>query len=464
MRSIVVIGAGVGGYVAAIRAAQLGAKVTLIEKNNIGGTCLNEGCIPTKVLLHTAQLYSELLAGDQYGLKVNGDISVDWQTLQKRKKDVIKQLVGGIRILLQHNKIETINGTAQINSLKSVSVIKSDGQVQKIDADNIIVAVGTEPFIPPIPGADSPGVITSTEALNLDEVPKSITIVGGGVIGVEFAHLFKTLGAEVSIVEMMPDILPKIDGEVVSLMRAHLENKNIRIYSGAKVASISKNGSMLDVNVETKDGPIILKSEKVLMAAGRRGRLEGLNIEAIGIKTQNNFIVVNDNMETNVPGIYAIGDITGKNMLAHVASEQGIIAAESIMGLKNKMDYKVIPSCIYTNPEIASVGMTEEEAKSKGIDYKKGVFPLMANGKSIIYNETSGFVKIIADSKYGEVLGVHIIGPRATDMIGEAALAIKLEATIDELISTIHAHPTVSESIKEAALSVKNEAIHNINN
>jgi len=261
----------------------------------------------------------------------------------------------------------------------------------------------------------------------------------------------------------MPDILPRIDSEVVTLMRAHLENKNIKIYTGAKVESIRRNGSMLDVKIETKDGSLMLKSQKVLMAVGRRGRLEGLNTEAVGIKTERNNIVVDDNMETNVPGIYAIGDITGKNMLAHVASEQGIIAAQNIMGIKDKMDYKVIPSCIYTNPEIASVGMTEEEAKSKGIDYKKGIFPLTANGKSIICNETSGFVKIIADSKYGEILGVHIIGPRATDMIGEAALAIKLEATVDELISTIHAHPTVSESIKEAALSVKNEAIHNVN-
>lgn len=464
MKSIVVIGGGVGGYVAAIRAAQLGAKVTLIEKNNIGGTCLNEGCIPTKVLLHTAELYSDLLAGEEYGLRINGDISVDWQALQKRKADVIKQLVGGVRILLQYNKIEIINGTAKINSPKSVSIAKPNGEIQRIDTDNTIIATGSEPFIPLIPGVDLEGVINSTGALSIEEIPKSITIVGGGVIGVEFAHLFNTLGAEVSIVEMMPDILPRIDGEIVSLMRSHLENKNIKIYTSAKVASISKNGDMLNVNVNTKDGSIILKSEKVLMSVGRRGRLEGLNVEEVGIKTERNLIAVDDNMETNVTGIYAIGDITGKNMLAHVASEQGIIAAQSIMGIKDKMDYKVIPSCIYTSPEIASVGMTEEEAKSKGIDYKKGVFPLMANGKSIISNETSGFVKVIADSKYGEVLGVHIIGSRATDIIGEAALAIKLEATVDELISTIHAHPTVSESVKEAALSVKNRAIHNVNN
>lgn len=463
MGKIVIIGGGMGGYVAAIRAAQLGADVTLIEKRNIGGTCLNEGCIPTKVLLHTAELYSELLTGEEYGIRIDGEISVDWSALQQRKTKIVKQLVGGVSILLKNNKINTINGTAKINSQNSISVTKPDGVVETIEADNIIISTGSEPFIPRIPGFDLEGVIDSTGALGLDNIPKSLTIIGGGVIGIEFAHLFNILGCQVNIVEMMPDILPRIDGEIVALMRMLLEGRNIRICTDAKVTCISKARGGLEVKVDTKSGPISLESEKVLLSAGRRGRLDGLNTEALGIRTNKSTIWVDDNMMTNIPGIYAVGDITGKSMLAHVASEQGVIAAQNIMGIEQKMDYKVVPSCIYTKPEIACVGITEEEAKGSKIAYKKGIFPLMANGKSIIANESEGFIKIIADAKYSEILGVHMIGPRATELIGEAALAMKLEATVDELIATIHAHPTVSESIKEAALSVNNEAIHNIN-
>lgn len=463
MKKIVVIGGGVGGYVAAIRAAQLGAEVTLIEKQHIGGTCLNEGCIPTKVLLHTGELYSELLIGEEYGIKINGEASIDWEKLQQRKAKVVSQLVGGVKVLLQYNKVNVISGEATLNTKNSVIVTKQNGEKETIEGDNIIIATGSEPFIPPIPGAKSKGVIDSTGALNLDKIPKSMTIIGGGVIGIEFAYLYSTLGTKVNIVEMMPEILPRIDGEIVALMRMLLENKNIKIFTNAKVTSINEDKDNLNIEVETEKDKIVLTSEKVLLSVGRKARIEGLNLEGVGIKTEKNLISVNQKMETNIPGIYAIGDVSGKTMLAHVASEQGVIAAENIMGINSNMDYKVVPSCIYTKPEIASVGMTEQEVKEKKIAYKTGKFPLSGNGKSIIANETEGFVKIISDEKYGEILGVHMIGPRATELIAEAALAIKLEATVDEIIATIHAHPTVSESIKESALSVNKIAIHNIN-
>lgn len=463
MKKIVVIGGGVGGYVAAIRAAQLGAEVTLIEKQHIGGTCLNEGCIPTKVLLHTAELYSELLIGEEYGIKISGETIVDWEKLQQRKAKVVSQLVGGVKVLLQYNKVNLISGVAKLNTKNSVTVTKENGETQTIEADNIIIATGSEPFVPPILGVESKGVIDSTGALNLDKIPKSLTIIGGGVIGIEFAYLYSTLGTKVKIVEMMPEILPRVDGEIVSLMRMLLENKDIKIFTNAKVTSINEGKDNLNIEVETEKGKIVLTSEKVLLSVGRKARIEGLNLEGVGIKTEKNLISVNQKMETNIPGIYAIGDVNGKTMLAHVASEQGIIAVENIMGANHNMDYKVVPSCIYTKPEIASVGMTEEEAKEKKIAYKIGKFPLSGNGKSIIANETEGFVKIVSDEKYGEILGVHMIGPRATELIAEAALALKLEATVDEIVATIHAHPTVSESIKESALAVNNVAIHNIN-
>lgn len=458
-KKVVVLGGGPGGYVAAIRAAQLGAKVTLVEKEKVGGTCLNVGCIPTKVLLHTAELYTEMKEAKKIGINVSG-VDVDWKGLQKRKNYVVKRLVSGVKTLLASNGVELVEGTGSLESAKRVLAVKEDGSKTVIDADDIIVASGSVPFMPPIEGIGLPGVVDSSGALSLDEIPKSMVIIGGGVIGVEFATVFRSFGCQVTIVEMLPHILPPIDGEVREIIRNRLVKDGVKIYNNAKVTEVKQLEEGLGVCVTQGSEEMVIEAEKVLVSVGRRAVVDGLNLDRVSIRTERGCIVVNDSMQTNIEGVYAIGDCTGKNMLAHVASDQGVVAAENIMGHQSKMDYKTVPACVYTKPEIASVGLTEEMAKDKGIDYKVGKFPLMANGKSLIMNETEGMIKIIADKKYGEVLGVHMIGPRATDLITEAALALRLEATIEEIITTVHAHPTVGEAVREAALAVDNIAIH----
>lgn len=457
---VVVLGGGPGGYVAAIRAAQLGGEVTLIEKSTIGGTCLNVGCIPTKVLLHSAELFSEIKESSKFGIDISGSTKVNWTELQDRKKTVVNTLVSGVKGLLAFNRVRVIDGVGKFESKNLISVTKKNGEVEKVEFDKAIISTGSIPFIPPIEGKDLSGVIDSTDALSLDNIPKSMAIIGGGVIGVEFASIYNAFGCKVTIVEMLPSILPPVDREISDLIKAKLVNEGIEIYNNCRVTRIEEKGKTHSVIFANDHEQLKVDAEKVLVAVGRRAYIEGLNLEKVGLKTEKGCIVVNDKMETSVSNIYAIGDCTGKNMLAHVASEQGVVAAENIMGKNAKMDYKTVPACVYTKPELASVGLTEEQVKKKGIDYKVGKFPLIANGKSLIMNETSGVIKIITDKKYGEVLGVHILGPRATDLITEGALALRLEATVDEIITTIHAHPTVGEAMKEAALAVNKEAIH----
>lgn len=461
IKDVIVIGGGPGGYVAAIRAAQLGAQVALVEREYLGGTCLNVGCIPTKVLLHTAELYEEILKSNIYGIKIDGNVSVDLNSLQKRKEEITSQLVNGVTGLLRLNNIEVIKGEASFRDKNTIDVKKEDGSVITLKADNFIIATGSKPFTPPIKGIDSEGVIDSTEALALKEIPKELVIIGGGVIGIEFATLFNSLGSKVTVLEMLPYILPPIDREISEIVKMKLSMEGINIHTSAQVTSIENNNGKLEVVAKVGDDELRVAGDKVLVSVGRRAVTEGLNLDAAGVKTSKKGIAVNNRLETNVKSIYAIGDVTGINMLAHVASEQGIVAAENIMGLHREMDYKAIPACIYTKPEIASVGITEEEAKKSGIEYKVGKFMLSNNGKALIANEVEGtMVKIIADTKYGEILGVHIYGPRATDLIMEGTLALRLEATVDEIVTSIHPHPTISESIKEAALSVNNIAIH----
>lgn len=460
-KDVIVIGGGPGGYVAAIRAAQLGAQVTLVEKEYLGGTCLNVGCIPTKVLLQTAELYEEMLNSKIYGIKIDGNVSVDLNSLQKRKEEITSQLVNGVTGLLRLNNIEVIKGEASFRDKNTIDVKKDDGSIVTLKANNFIIATGSKPFTPPIKGIDSEGVLNSTDALSLKEIPKELVIIGGGVIGIEFATLYNSLGTKVTVLEMLPYILPPIDREISEIVKMKLSMEGIDIYTSAQVTSIENNNGKLEVVAKIKDDEIRVPGDKVLVSVGRRAVTEGLNLETVGIKTNKKGIVVNNRLETSVKSIYAIGDVTGMSMLAHVASEQGIVAAENIMGIQREMDYKAIPACIYTKPEIASVGITEEEAKKSGIEYKVGKFMLSNNGKALIANEVEGtMVKIIADNKYEEILGMHIYGPRATDLIIEGALALRLEATVDEIVTTIHPHPTVSESIKEAALSVNNIAIH----
>lgn len=457
---VVVLGGGPGGYVAAIRAAQLGGDVTLIEKSKIGGTCLNVGCIPTKVLLQSAKLLHEIKESDKFGIEVKGTVEVNWGKVQSRKKTVVNTLVSGVKGLLSINKVKVINGLGKFESKNIISVTSEEGETQKVEFDNVIIASGSLPFIPPIEGKDLEGVMDSTDALSIKDIPKSMVIIGGGVIGVEFASVYSAFGCKVHIVEMLPFILPPIDRELGEMVKVNLISEGIEIYNDCKVTKIEKVNGNLNVAFSKGTEQLNIKAEKVLVAVGRRANIKNLDLDKSGVKIEKGCIVVNDNMETNVDSIYAIGDCTGKNMLAHVASEQGTVAAERIMGKNSKMDYKTVPACVYIRPELASVGLTEEQVKASGIPYRVGKFPLAANGKALIMGETGGVIKIIADVKYDEILGVHILGPGATDIITEGALALRLECTLEELITTIHAHPTVGEAMREAVLAVNKQAIH----
>lgn len=461
-KEVIVIGGGPGGYVAAIRAAQLGGNVTLIEKNNLGGTCLNVGCIPTKVLLHTADLLDEAKRATEFGidLMING---YDWKKVLRKKNETIQQLERGINSLLKANKIKLVNGTASFVSKNTLAVTKMDGTTEEIKGDKIIVATGSVPITPPIPGInENDHCIYSTEALNFTEVPKSLLVVGGGVIGVEFASMYSRFGTKVTIIESLPTILPQMDGELAQHLKKQLEKSGIKIFTNAEVVSVQSSTVGAKVNVKYNGEVISFETEKVLIAVGRKANTESLNMDRAKIANDHGNIIVNDKMETNVKNIFAIGDCLGQVMLAHVAATQGEIAAENAMGLESSYDDKTIPFCIYTNPEFAGVGLTEEQAKNAGMKYETGHFPLQANGKAQIMNGGQGIVKVIIGKEYKEILGVHILGPRATDIIAQCALAIGLEATIEDIIATIHPHPTIAESVREVAMAVEKHPIHTI--
>jgi dihydrolipoamide dehydrogenase len=455
---IIVIGGGPGGYVAAIRAAQLGGEVTLVEQADLGGTCLNVGCIPTKALLHTAEVYRTAKDGADCG--VLSEVKLDFAKAQKHKEAIVQKLVGGVKGLLAANQVTVVSGTASFQDATHFQVNNGKGETSVLAADKIIIASGSVPMTPPIPGVESPECINSTDALNFETVPQSMLIIGGGVIGVELATVYSTLGCKVTIVEMLPAILPMIDAEVTKLLAATLQRQGVAIYTSARVQTIIDSGKEAKVQVKLEDGrEVEFAAEKVLVSVGRKVNTEGLNLSAAGIKADKEKIVVDGGMRTNIAGIYAIGDCTGGSMLAHVASAQGEIAAENALGHESNFDLKTCPSCVYTNPEIAAVGLTEKQAAEQGIEYTVGRFPLAANGKSLIMG-SQGLIKLIAGKQYGEILGVQMIGPRATDLIAECALAIGMEATLDEFGATIHAHPTVSEAVREAALAARGRAIH----
>jgi dihydrolipoamide dehydrogenase len=453
-KRIIIVGGGPGGYVAAIRAAQLGAEVHLVEMENMGGVCLNIGCIPTKAMLHVAETYQAVLKGKSIGIDVD-NAKVNWPAVMKYKQDVVNRLVKGVEGLLKANGVTVHRGHAALRSPSTVDVNGSE-----IVADAIILATGSEPARPNFPGSDLPGMIDSTAALSLDNIPESMIILGGGVIGVEFASMYADFGCKVTIVEMLPKIIPAVDNEIGELLHAELVRKRITIHTGACLTGVTRKGSQLTAEVEINGQQTEITAEKLLVAVGRRPRTAGIGLENVGVAIKRGSIVVDKNFMSSIPDVYAVGDCSSQTMLAHVASAQGIAAVEHAMGHKPVYFGHIIPACIYVNPEIACVGLTEEQARAKGIPFKTGVFQLSGNGKSIIESNGVGMIKIIAGSKHGEILGVHIWGPRATDLIAEAALAMRLEATIDELITTIHAHPTVSEGMPEAALAVEGIAIH----
>ena len=457
---IAIIGGGPGGYVAAIRAAQLNAEVTLIEKEHIGGTCLNKGCIPTKVLLHAAGEFENINKNlKDYGIKVTG-AELDWDKLQKRKTIIVRKLVAGVDNLLKNNKITKIMGEGSFIDKNTIMVKADDGTQTIVDFDYAVIATGSKPVIIPIPGVDLPGVITSDEALSLEKIPSSMVLIGGGVIGAEFAAVYGTLGCKVTIIEMLPNIVANMDQDIVAPLKDRFKKKGIEIYTNTKVVSISESEEGLRVNTVSDDGEKSFAAEKVLLSIGRKPVTDNLALENIRVETNRGAVVVNKNMQTNIPNIYAIGDAIAGVMLAHVASAEGIVAVESIMNKKPSIDFKTIPYCVYTKPELAGVGLTEEQAIQKGYGVKTGVFPMQINGKAMIEGEQEGLVKYVTDGATGEVLGLHIAGPGATELIAEGALAVRLEATIDEITSTIHAHPTVAESLHEAAHAVHKNAIH----
>jgi len=457
-KSIIVIGGGTGGYVAAIRAAQLGAQVTLFEKDKLGGTCLNRGCIPTKALLQSADMLAKIKEASVFGISAE-NVSLDFSVVAKRKDAIVGQLVSGVNFLMKKNKIKVINGVATIIDPKTVGVL---GTNEKVKADNIIIASGSKPSRVPIKGIDEPGVITSDDALAMEQLPKSIVIIGGGVIGLEFAQIMKRMGTEVTIVEMMPQVLPAEDTELANMLGGVLEKEGIKVFTKAAVTSIvsaGQKGNLVSFTAEDGTKQEVI-AEKVLVSVGRSPATDDLGVDKLGLAMEKARIVVNERMETNITGVYAAGDVIGGFMLAHVAMDEGKCAVENIMGANVKMDYLAVPRCVYTSPELAGVGLTEAEAKEQYGDIKVGKFPFQANGKAKILNETAGVVKIIADSHYKQILGMQILGPHATDLIAEGVLGIKMEATLEEITATIHAHPTLSEAVLEAALSAEGKTLH----
>ncbi|PRR75740.1 dihydrolipoyl dehydrogenase [Neomoorella humiferrea] len=454
---IAIIGGGPGGYVAAIRAAQLGAKVVVVEQDALGGTCLNRGCIPTKALLAGAALIKGIQGAAAFGIDVTS-YRVDYGRLAARKDAVVKQLNQGIAFLFKKNKVDLIKGRGYLKGPGRVAVTTAEGAVEDIEAENIILATGSEPALLTSLGYNGSSVVTSNEALAWTEVPGELLIIGGGVIGCEFASLFATLGSKVTIVEMMPTILPMIDVEISRRFSMLLKKAGVEIKTKAQITEVREEGGR--VRATLADGQTI-EADKVLISIGRRFNTRDLGLEEAGIELgPKGEVIVDEYMRTNVPGIYAVGDITNKVQLAHVASAQGLAAVATIMGRPTKVNYDAVPSCIYTLPEIAGVGLTKEAAEERGFKVKVGKFPFQASGKALCSGETEGMVKIIAEAESDRILGVFIMGPHATELIAEGALAVNKGITAGELAATIHAHPTLSEAVMEAAEAVHGMSIH----
>ena len=465
-KSVIVIGGGPGGYVAAIRAAQLGADVTVIEKQYLGGTCLNVGCIPTKCLLHSAELVEQIKTqGKDIGVEVEG-VKVNFPQVIAHKNAISKQLTSGVAGLLKLNKVKKVDGTAKFTGEKQLEVVKPDGSKESMTADAIIVATGSVNAQPPIPGLkENPNCIDSTGALSLEKLPKTMVVIGGGVIGLELACAYAAFGTKITVVEAMDHMLPMLDGDLTKIGVAHMKKMGMEFHLECPVQTVENSPVGAKVICKNKAGETVsFEAEKVLVAIGRKANTAMLDLDAGKLDNDRGRIKVNDKMETNVPGVYAIGDcVFGHAQLAHTASAMGEVAAENICGHEAHYCEKTNPTCVYMEPEAASVGLTEEQCKAQGIAYKVGKFPMSANGKALILNGGEGLVKIIAGAEYGEILGMHIIGPRATDLIAEGALAIEGEMTLDEIIDTIHSHPTVTETMREAALNAEKRAIHTKN-
>lgn len=458
---IIVIGSGPGGYVTAIRAAQLGFKTAIVEKENLGGICLNWGCIPTKALLKSAHVFHYLKHADEFGLDKIENPTFDFSKIVQRSRGVAQKMSGGIQFLMKKNKIDVIMGTAKVKPGKKIDVTDAEGKTAEYSANHIIIATGARSRELPNLPQDGKKVIGYRQALTLPEQPKSMIVVGSGAIGVEFADFYNTMGTKVTIVEFMPNIVPVEDEEISKHLEKSLKKSGIEIMTNASVESVDTSGNGVKANVKTKDGNITLEADILLSAVGITANVEGQGFEEVGIQTEKGRVLVNEWYETSVPGYYAIGDIIPTQALAHVASAEGITCVEKIKGLHvEPINYGNIPGCTYCSPEIASVGLTEKQAKEKGYDIKVGKFPLSASGKATANGNTDGFIKVIFDAKYGEWLGCHMIGEGVTDMIAEAVVARNLETTGHEIIKSVHPHPTVSEAVMEAVAAAYGEVIH----
>lgn len=461
---VVIIGSGPGGYVAAIRCAQLGLKTAIIEKySTLGGTCLNVGCIPSKAMLASSHHYAEIKHFADHGIEISGDVKVNLKKMIDRKQAVVDQTSGGVKFLMDKNKITVFEGLGSFEDATHVKIEKNDGSSEVIEGKNIIIATGSKPANLPFIILDKERVMTSTEALKLPEVPKHLIVIGGGVIGIELGQVYLRLGAQVSVVEYLDRIIPGMDSSLSKELIKVLKKQGMKFYVSHKVQSVERSGDTVTVKAENAKGETIaLEGDYALVSVGRKPYTAGLNADKAGVKiTERGMVDVNDHLQTNISNIYAIGDVVRGAMLAHKAEEEGVMVAEIIAGQKPHIDYNLIPGVVYTWPEVAAVGKTEEQLKESGVEYKAGSFPFKALGRARAGGDLDGFVKILADAKTDEVLGVHMIGARCADLIAEAVTAMEFKASAEDISRMSHAHPTFAEAMKEAALAATdNRALH----
>jgi len=458
---VVIIGAGPGGYVAAIRAAQLGMKTAVVERDELGGTCLNWGCIPSKALLRNAEIVNLFNRAESWGVEV-GDINADFGVAVDRSRQVVKRMTLGVGYLLKKNDIDLIKGQAVIQSPTEIAVAPpEDGPEENLTAKTIILATGARPrSIPTLP-IDGTLVMTSREALEAKDMPKSAIFVGGGPIGCELAYVYNAYGVDVTIVEVLPHLLPNEDEEIGAEVERAFDNQGIKTMTGAMLTAMSQEGDQAVVTIKTEDSEQQLTTDRIIVAIGVQGNAEGLGLEKVGVATERGFVTVNERMQTNVPSIYAVGDITGKLLLAHVASAQGIDVVERLAGLTPpELDYSLMPKAVYCQPQVASFGITEKEAEASGLEVRVGKFPFRANGKALGMGDYDGFAKIVMEVGTEKILGAQMVGPEVTDLLGELSMNRMLEGTVRELGMMVHAHPSLSEVVKEAALACVDEAIH----
>jgi dihydrolipoamide dehydrogenase len=449
---VIVIGAGPGGYPAALKAARMGARVCIVESGPVGGTCLNRGCIPTKALVESASAFRRARRAGEYGVEV-GEPVLNYARVRSRQDELVTRLRSGVQLLLKNSRIELVQARGRLAGGTMVELESSGGRVERITGERVIVATGSEPLLPKSLGYDGEVVLSSTEMLQLDELPETLLIAGGGVIGCEFAGIFATMGVRVILAEAQPTILPFIDEDLARRLQVFLKQQGIDLRTKTRILEVARDGRR--ARVALSDGAEVTV-DKVLIAIGRSLNTVDLGLEQAGVATDSGSVIVNDSMETSAPGVYAVGDITGKVLLAHVATAQGVAAAANALGGKQPVDYDAIPNCIFTYPEIGSVGITSREAKNRGIPLKTGKSLFAANGKALCEGEADGFVKVLAAAETGRLLGLHIIGPHATELLAEGALAVRWGLTVSQFSDTIHAHPTLSESVRDAVEAAEN--------